>query len=104
MINTLLKTGVNKGTSIICQQTIVTLATDQRDKLKTQLTFKNLTPTHYFLLCSFYVMVYAWTAYADGNLQFFGNVHSVELDGECTGSQCLTEGGVPPPPAGGGGK
>ena len=49
-------------------------------------------------------MVYAWRAYADGNLQFFGNVQSVELDGECTGSQCLTEGGVPPPPAGGGGK
>ena len=43
MIKTLSKSGVNKGASIICQQTIVTLATDQRDKLKTQLTFTNLT-------------------------------------------------------------
>ena len=47
-------------------------------------------------------MVYAWQSYADGNLQFFGNVQSVELDGECTGSDCQTEGGAttPPPPTG----
>ena len=51
-------------------------------------------------------MVYALLPYADGNLQFFGNVQSVELDGECTGQECLTEGGVapPPPPTSGGGK
>ena len=53
-------------------------------------------------------MVYAYQSYADGNLQFFGNVQSAELDGECTGSDCQTGGGVlppppptPPPPAGG---
>ena len=50
-------------------------------------------------------MVYAYQSYADGNLQFFGNVQHVELDGECTGSDCQTEIGVttlppPPPPTG----
>ena len=52
-------------------------------------------------------MVVAWRPYADGNLQFFGNVQSVEIDGECTGRECQTAGGVtptPPPPTGGGGK
>ena len=56
---------------------------------------------------SFYLMVVAYQSYADGNLQFFGNVQSVELDGECTGRECQTGGGVtppPPPPTGGGGK
>ncbi len=43
-------------------------------------------------------MVIAWSPYADGNLQFFGNVQSVELDGECTGRDCQTEEGVTPPP------
>ena len=65
------------------------------------------TATHYFLLCSFYLMVYAWSAYANGNLQFFGNAQSVELAGECTGSDCQTGGGVtptPPPPTGGNSK
>ena len=52
-------------------------------------------------------MVYAYRSYADGNLQFFGNVQGLELDGECTGSDCQTGGGVtpspptPPPPSGG---
>ena len=50
-------------------------------------------------------MVVAWRPYADGNLQFFGNVQSVEIDGECSGRDCQTGGGVttppPPPPPGG---
>ena len=54
-------------------------------------------------------MVYAYYSYADGDLQFFGNVRSVELDGECNGRACQTEEGVTPPPTsppptGGGGK
>ena len=56
---------------------------------------------------SFYLMVYAYQSYADGNLQFFGNVQSVQLDGECTGLDCQTEEYVtttaspgPPPPPG----
>ena len=60
--------------------------------------FKKLNSIHYFLPCSFYLMVYAYQSYADGNLQFFGNVQSVEIDGECTGRECLTGGGVTPPP------
>ena len=51
MINTLLKTGVNKGTSIICQQTIVTLATDQRDKTENAIDFHKFdkkTKTEFF--------------------------------------------------------
>ena len=67
-------------------------------------TFKQ-TPIHHSLSCSFYLMVYAYNSYTDGNLQFFGNAQSVELDGECTGRECQTEGGVttppPPPPPGG---
>ena len=43
-------------------------------------------------------MVVAWVSYADGNLQFFGNVQSVELSGECTGHDCQTEEGVTTPP------
>ena len=46
------------------------------------------------LLFSFYLMVVAYQSYADGNLQFFGNIQSVELDGECTGHGCQTGGGV----------
>ena len=50
-------------------------------------------------------MVYAFGSYSDGNLQFSGNVQSAELDGECTGIDCQTEGEVttlppPPPPTG----
>ena len=55
------------------------------------LIFKMLTPIHHSLPCSFYLMVYAYSSYTDGNLQFFGNVQSIELDGECTGSDCQTE-------------
>ena len=45
-------------------------------------------------------MVYAFSSYTDGNLQLFGNVQSVVLDGECTGNDCQTEEGVttPSPP------
>ena len=69
------------------------------------LIFKMLTPIHHSLLCSFYLMVYAYNSYTDGNLRFFGNVLRVELDGECTGSDCQTQEGVttlppPPPPTG----
>ena len=39
-------------------------------------------------------MVYAYRSYNDGNLQFFGNVQSVELDNECTGLDCTTEEGA----------
>ena len=78
-------------------------------KAKTPLlTFKKWIQIHYFLPCSFYIMVYAFRSYTDGNLQFFGNVQSAELDGECTGTDCLTEGGVttlpPPPPSTGNSK
>ena len=55
------------------------------------LIFKMLTPIHHSLPCSFYLMVYAYSSYTDGNLQFFGNVRSIVLDGECTGSDCHTE-------------
>ena len=63
--------------------------------------FLKLTPKQHSLLCSFYLMVYAYNSYTDGNLQLFGNVQRAELDGECTGSDCLTEGEVttPPPPS-----
>ena len=60
---------------------------------------------YYILPCSFYLMVVAYQSYTNGDLQFFGNVRTVELDGECTGRECQTAGGVtPPPPTGGGGE
>ena len=67
------------------------------------------TQPQYFLPYSFYLMVVAYQSYANGDLQFSGNVQSVELDGECTGQECQTGTGVtlpptPPPPTGGGGK
>ena len=50
-------------------------------------------------------MVYAYQRYADGNLQFSGNVQSATLDGECTGRDCLTDESFttlpPTPPPGG---
>ena len=45
-------------------------------------------------------MVIAWSPYADGNMQFFGNVQSVELDGECTGRDCQTAQTTTPAPGG----
>ena len=56
--------------------------------------------TNLFMPFRFYLMVYAFSSYTDGNLQLFGNVQSVVLDGECTGYDCQTEEGVttPSPP------
>ena len=51
-----------------------------------------------FLSYRFYIMVYAFRAYNGGNLQFFGNVQNVRLDGQCTGRECQTSATSPPPP------
>ena len=39
-------------------------------------------------------MVFAFKSYTNGNLQFFGNVLSVEFEDECTGKDCQTGEGV----------
>ena len=90
------------------EETCSDMATQNGNRsLAKKLYFKILTIIHHLLPCSFYLMVYAYQSFAEGNLQVFGNVQSVELDGECTGSDCQTEESFPcaearcpPPPPG----